>query len=171
MSERARSHGGLARIEAKTSSARLAAIQALYEMELTGATADSVLSDFMETRWQNLVAEQDGKSKSAGKLAKPDVAMMAEIVRGVSLRQAELDNEIEPHLSDDHDWGRLEMLSKAVLRAGTYEILTHGKTPARVIISEYVDVAGAFFGGSEPGLVNKTLERLAQDLRPNEMRK
>jgi len=170
MSKRARGHAGMARIEAKTSSARLAAIQALYEMDLSGAPADPVLSDFMETRWQNLVAEQDGKSKSAVKLAKPDIAMMSEIVRGVSSRQAELDNEIEPHLSDEHDWGRLEMLLKAVLRAGAYEILMHSKTPARVIISEYVDVAGAFFGGNEPGLVNKTLERLVQDIRPEEMR-
>lgn len=171
MSKRARGHGGLARIEAKTSSARLATIQALYEMNLSGASADPVLSNFMETRWQNLVTEQDGKSKSTSKLAKPDIAMMAEIVRGVELRQAELDNEIEPHLSEDHTWERLELLLKAVLRAGAYEILTHDKTPARVIISEYVDVAGAFFGGNEPGLVNRTLERLAQDIRPHEMRK
>jgi transcription antitermination protein NusB len=140
--------------------ARLAAVQILYEMELAGASSDAVLRDFLAGRW-NL--------ESASQAVEPDSAFLADLVRGVTDRRADIDPMVGAALSADWTLERLEVILQAILRAGAYELLAETDIPPRVVITEYVDVAHAFFSGNEPGLVNGVLDRLAHTLRPDEL--
>lgn len=141
----------------RRSVARLASVQALYEMEISGAASDGVLREFLTKRWKHF-AEDAG-------LPPPDEAFLDRLVRGVSERQPELDREIESALSAEWSLPRLEVLLRVILRAGTYELLAVPEVPPKVVINEYVDVAHAFFSGKEIALVNAVLDRLAGRLR------
>jgi len=146
----------------RRSTARLVAVQALYEMDLAGAEADPVLQEFLEKRWTN----GDGDD---AQLAEPDAKLLTNIVQGVSARRDDLDRTLESALNETWPPERLETLLRAILRAGVYELTAHNDVPALVVITEYVDVAHAFFDGNEGGLVNGVLDRLARSLRPNEL--
>lgn len=158
----------------KRSAARLAAVQALYEIDIVGAPPDSVLIEFMAKRWtvdpetgERLIG---GDAKGRGSaLMEPDATLLGELVRGVAARLSELDAHIGPALSGEWTVARLEVLLRAILRAGVYELIAKPDVPAPVVITEYVDVAHAFFAGNEPALVNAVLDRLARALRPGEM--
>lgn len=154
-----KAHGGRRR-----SVARLAAVQALYEMDMVGASADPVLSGFLRNRWNFAVDD------ASPPLAEPDDRLLEDLVRGVSERRQELDASIAPVLAKEWTIERLEVVLRAILRAGTYELLVRTDIPPRVVISEYVSVAHAFFAGKEAGLVNGVLDRLARSLREGEMK-
>ena len=156
-------------LEVRSSTARLAAVQALYEIDLSGASADPILREFMETRWSKVSTLTAERGKNAGKLADPDTPLLYKIVRGVAERERELDQVIALHLDKNWQVNRLEALLRAVLRAATFELLARSEAPARVIINEYVNVARAFFGGTEPALVNATLDALSREMRPQEL--
>ncbi len=143
---------------ARRSAARLAAVQTLYSMDITGVTAAQALDEFRR--------RQD--DEPPGGLAEPDGALVALLVQGATAEAALLDEMIGHSLSRDWTVDRLEAVLRAVMRAGAYEIKARPTTPARVAISEYVDVAHAFYAGSEPGLVNAVLDRIARVLRPEE---
>ncbi len=143
--------------------ARLAATQALYEMDLAGAGPDPVLQEFLGDRWR-VVDAPNGEG-----LGEPDPVFLADLVRGATGRRAALDEMIGAALSQEWTVERLEALIRAILRLGAYELSVRSDVPARVVISEYVDVAGAFFLGSETTLVNGVLDRLARSLRPDEI--
>ncbi len=145
---------------AERSAARLAAVQALYQVELTGASAEGVLGEFLAHR---LDEEVDGL-----RLATADRGLLAELVRGVAAERGELDDMLAAVLDEGWPVERLETLLRIVLRAGAYELSRRPGVPSRVVVAEYVDLAGAFFGGKEPGLVNGVLDRLARALRPDE---
>jgi len=144
--------------------ARLAAVQALYEMDMVGAPADAVLAEFMAKRWRFSAGDDRGQT-----LTEPDDAWLADLVNGVSSRAAELDGAIAPALTSGMTLDRLETLLKVVLRAGAYELKTKPEVPAAVVIDEYVEVANAFFAGKEAALVNGVLDRLARELRAGEL--
>lgn len=149
----------------RRSAARLAAVQALYEMELADAPADPVLRGFIQDRWQaGAGAEEEGGSP----MAEPDGELLTDVVRGVSSRRDELDGMIVPALEGKTIEG-LQAVLRAILRAATYEFLARTDVPPRVVISEYLEVAKAFFTGPEPGLVNGVLDRLAHVLRGPEL--
>ncbi|MDH5748150.1 MAG: transcription antitermination factor NusB [Rhodospirillales bacterium] len=149
--------------------ARLAAVQALYEMDIAGAGSEAVLRDFLANRWAGtLIGNKDDEGNNAGAPVKTDHELLSELVQGVSGRSEELDLLIAPALSGDRDLERMETLLKAIFRAGTFELVDHDKIPAKIIISEYVDIAHAFFSGPEPGLVNGVLDNLARTLRPDD---
>jgi N utilization substance protein B len=148
----------------KRTAARLAAVQALYEMELSGAGADPVLGDFMSDRWRGAGAE-DGLPD----LIEPDPGLLAELVRGVAERSGDIDGMISGALAADLSLDRLQAVLRAVLRAATFELLARPDTPAKVVIDDYMDVAKAFFLGPESSLVNAVLDRLARVLRAPEM--
>jgi len=154
----------------RRSTARLAAVQALYEIELTGIPTKSVLNDFLAKRW-NISDDDEAGNKDAPEaaLAEPDGELLAELVGGAGGRFDELDRLIKPALSGGWSEERLEALVRAILRAGVYELLALPDIPARTIISEYVDVAKAFYTGAETGLVNGVLDTIARDLRAGEM--
>lgn len=150
------------------SSARLAAVQALYEIDMTGIDADPVLDEFLRQRWQSAPAMPTEGEEDLPEMAPPDGALLGDLVRGVSGRRDELDAIIGPSLSGDWTIGRLEVILRAILRAGTFELLSMAQIPARVIINEYVNVAKAFFDDSKPGLVNGVLDKIARVLRAAE---
>jgi N utilization substance protein B len=144
-------------LAARRAAARLAAVQALYQMEMTGANAEQALKDAIERAPQ----------APAG-MADPDQQLLADIIRGVNLDPAALDGFVGQALTNEWTVDRLEAVLRAILRAGAWEIRQRPKTPARVAISEYVDIAHAFYAGPEPGLVNAVLDRIARAARPDE---
>ncbi|MEE8393773.1 MAG: transcription antitermination factor NusB [Rhodospirillales bacterium] len=157
----------------KRSTARLAAVQALYEMDIAGASLDSVLREFLLNRWNSVphgqADEPDGEDEKE-ELVAPDRGMFDDLVRGVSERIEELDGIIEESLSDEWPLDRLEVVLKCILRAGAYELLARPDIPIPVVISEYLEVAHAFYAAKEPGLVNGVLDHLAQRLRTDEIK-
>jgi N utilization substance protein B len=164
--------GGLKRDPGpRRSTARLAAVQALYEMEIAGISATDVLDGFLNERW-NLSGQGRKKGEedeeTAG-LAEPDGKLMNELVNGAAARKSELDRLIGAALSGGWTEARLETLLRAILRAGTFELLALADIPARAVISEYVDVAKAFYEGPETAMVNGVLDNLARRLRAGEM--
>lgn len=145
--------------------ARLAAVQALYEMDMTGAPIDQVLREFKKKRWKGAV-EENGDS---GDLAIPNWGLFRRLVKGTVENTEELDPMIDSALSGGLTVKGLESLLKSILRAGVHELSdVGGDIPASVVISEYVDIAHAFFSGNETALVNGVLCHLATQLRPGE---
>jgi len=143
------------------STARLAAVQALYQIEISGGDAEQVIAEFAGHRLDEAV---DGVN-----LVKPDRALFTELVRGVALNRRDLDDMIAAVLVEDWTVERLETLLACILRAGAHELADRADVPARVVISEYVDLADAFYGDKETGLINGVLDRLARELRPAEL--
>ena len=154
--------------EIDRSSARLVAVQALYEIDMTGIDADPVLDEFLRQRWKSALAMATEGEEDLPEMAAPDGVLLAELVRGVTEKCSELDGIIGPSLSDDWSVERLEVILRAILRAGTFELLAMGEVPARVVINEYVNVAKAFFDDNEPALVNGVLDKIARVLRAME---
>lgn len=140
--------------------ARLAAVQALYQMDVGGASLASVVSEFTDFR---LGKELDGEQ-----YREADEQWFKDIVKGVFEDQKFLDPFIHTALTEGWPLKRIDSLLRAILRSGAFELLRRKDVPARVIISEYIDVAKAFFEDDEPGLVNGVLDRLAHDLRQTE---
>ncbi|MEI6558585.1 MAG: transcription antitermination factor NusB [Rhodospirillaceae bacterium] len=156
---RNRTGGGSAK--ARRSAARLAAVQALYQIELAGATPEAVLSEFVRHR---LGHEIDGISYVAA-----DPVLFGAIVRGTSARQAELDTMLSAALDAKMPLERLELLLRAILRAGAFELLGHAEVHPRIILTEYIEVTKAFYAGREAGVINGVLDHLAHRLRPDEL--
>ena len=152
----------------RRSAARLAAVQALYQMDMTGAATDAVLADFLQHGIGATAvagdAEDGGEIETD--LVAPDGALLGEIVRGAVDRRTLLDEMIAGALSRDWTSERLEAVLRSILRAGAWELFARADIPPRVVISEYVDVAHAFYSGTEPGLVNAVLDRIARVVRP-----
>ena len=142
----------------RRSIARLAAVQALYQLELNpGRGAEAVVGEFVHHR---LGREIDGEV-----YGEADEALFADIVRGVAADRERLDETVSAVLSDEWPLGRIETLLRLMLEAGAYELVHRADIPPRVTISEYVAIAYAFFDGREPGLANGVLNRLAHTLR------
>jgi N utilization substance protein B len=140
--------------------ARLAAVQALYQMDLGGATVPDVLTEFQNHR---LGKEIDGEQYRDA-----DGAFFREIVTGVVDDQRALDPAIDAALAADWPLQRIDATLRAILRSGAFELAHRSDVPGRVVISEYVDVAKAFFEGEVPAMVNAVLDVLARRLRPDE---
>ena len=142
--------------------ARLAAVQALYQLELNPALdADAVVREFARYRL--------GQDLDGGQLAEADPAFFGEIVRGVVADRERVDTEISAALVEDWPLARLDSVLRAILRAGAWELVHRADVPARVSISEYIAIAHAFFTGKEPALANGVLDRLGRSLRPADM--
>src|SRR5689334_8082580 len=155
----ARRSGGSAK--ARRKAARLAAVQALYQVDLAGTNAESVLGEFIKHR---LGHEVDGDTYVAA-----DPQLFSDILRGASARREELDGMLASCLDATWPVERLELLMRAILRAGAFELLVHVDTHPRIVISEYVDVSHAFFAGREPAMVNGVLDKLARAIRPDDL--
>jgi len=140
--------------------ARLAAVQALYQMDLAGTGLNEIIAEF-ESHW--LGGEIEGAHYRPA-----EAAFFRDIVSGVVREQSTLDPQIDAALSRGWPLKRIETVLRAVLRAGAYELACRPDIPARVVMSEYVDVAGAFVGDDETGMVNAVLDQLARALRRSE---
>ncbi|MGB0749689.1 MAG: transcription antitermination factor NusB [Magnetospiraceae bacterium] len=150
------------------SAARLAAVQALYEGEIAGSTLQTLLTDSVQRRWRSVPMLEDDSDELAPAV-EPDVGHLTAVLKGVFARKDDLDQMISGALAEDWPLDRLETLLKCVMRAGAFELLDRTQIPPKVIITEYVEVARAFFDKGEAAMVNGVLDRLAHLLRDAEM--
>jgi len=144
----------------KRSASRLGAVQALYQMDISGAQISDVFAEF-ESFW--LGREVEGASYKPA-----ETAFFRDVVEGVVREQRSLDQEIDGALSKGWPLKRIEAILRAVLRAGAYELRYRKDVPARVVITEYVDVAHAFVDKDESGMANGVLDTLARAFRAEE---
>jgi transcription antitermination protein NusB len=137
--------------------ARLAAVQALYQMDLTQRDLSDVLEQFLSHRFDKVDI-----------YAGADRGFFRDLVSGTAHAQADIDGEIAAHLAEGWRLSRIDSILRAILRAGVFELIQRGDVPARAVINEYVEIAHDFFGGEEPGVVNGVLDRVARKRRPDE---
>ena len=140
--------------------ARLAAVQALYQMDLAATPLHDILAEF-ESHWLGREVEGD-------EYLPAEAAHFREVVGGVVAEQRKLDPMIDAALQKGWPLKRIETVLRAILRAGAYELECKADVPARVVVSEYVDVAHAFVDEDETGMVNAVLDQLARQLRAPE---
>jgi len=140
--------------------ARLAAVQALYQMDLAGATLPDVLAEFE--------AHRLGKELDGEQYRNADAAFFRDLVGGVVTNQRQLDPAIDAALASGWPLARIDATLRAILRAGAFELAHRSDVPARVVISEYVDVANAFYEDEVPAMVNAVLDALARKVRAAE---
>ncbi len=145
----------------KRGAARLAAVQALYQMDVSGTGVLETVAEYENIR---LGKEIDGELYHSA-----DAAWFRSIVSGVVELQKQIDPTIHSALSDDWPLARIDSILRAILRAGVFELSKRKEVPAKVVISEYVDVAKAFFDGDEPKMVNGVLDRVTRSLREGEL--
>jgi len=153
------------KVKNRRSAARLAAVQALYEMDLVSADIDIVLEDLLAKRWGPSNSNMDTDSN----LIEPDRDWLVNLVQGVATSRDKLDSLIGEALNEKWTVNRLEALIRVILQSAVYELSNKPNIPASVIINEYLNVAHAFFEGPENKLVNGVLDRLARDLRSGEL--
>ena len=137
--------------------ARLAAVQALYQMDVAAKGLNEIFAEF-ESHWL-------GREVEGSQYLPAEAAFFREVVGGVVRDQRRLDPMIDAALSKGWPLRRIEALMRAVLRAGLYELEQRRDIPTRVIVSEYVDVAGAFVDKDETGMVNAVLDQLGRQVR------
>ncbi len=154
--KRARPRASVAR-----SAARLGAVQALYQMDIGGSELADVLADYGSGRL--------GTEFDDGQCGEADYGFLKAIVEGVVEDQVLIDTKVNECLGEGWTLARLEATSRAILRAGGFELMFREDVPPKVSISEYVEVAKAFFSGSEPGFINASLDALARKRRAEEL--
>ena len=145
---------------ARRAGGRLAAVQALYQMEQTGKSGNMVILEFMEGR---LGLGPEGEPVDE---ADPDI--FKSVINAVIEHQEQIDDVIRAHLAEGWKLSRIDATTRAILRAGGAEFLAHPELSDAIILSEYVSLAHAFFEGPEPKFVNGVLEKIGKALRAEE---
>lgn len=156
-----RQRGGRPKPANKRAVARLAAVQALYQMDVTGSGARDIVKEFELFR---LKQGLDGEELRA-----IDMNWFDGIVTGVVAHQSRVDSAIDEALKDGWPLRRIDLTLRALLRAGTFELMFREDVPLKVAISEYVEVAKAFFSEDEPKLANGVLDSIARRVRPEKV--
>jgi N utilization substance protein B len=141
----------------KRGTARLAAVQALYQMDIVGAGLLEIAAEYEAYRL--------GKEVDGSVYREADAQWFRAILSGVVEHQKEIDPVIGQSLTEDWPLSRLDSTLRAILRAGVYELMRRPDVPVAVIVSEYVDIAKAFYDDDEPKLVNAVLDRVARRVR------
>ncbi len=147
---------GPARLPAR-SAARLAAVQALYQLEMEATPLISLLDEFHMHRLGAEIEEEQ--------YLEADVAFFDDIVRGVAARRVEIDNRLADRLAQGWSITRLDRTMLQILRAGAYELMARPDISVSIVINEYLDVAHAFFDDRETKFVNGLLDAIARDVR------
>jgi len=140
------------------SAARLAAVQALYQQEMEGTSLPRLLREFHEHRLCATI-EDDTYHEA-------EHDFFDDVVAGTDARRGEIDEMISAKLAEGWSLERLDRAMRAILRAGTYELIARPDVPVGSVISEYIDVAHAFFDKRESGFVNGLLDAIAKEARP-----
>jgi N utilization substance protein B len=161
MAERRRPDGGKG--ANRRGAARLGAVQALYQMDVGGTSLPAIIAEFEGHR---LGCELEGQQ-----LRPADFDFFRSLVGGVVEHQRRIDPIVHGALPPTWPLTRIDLTLRAILRCGVFELMQRPDVPARVVITEYVDVANAFFEADEPGLVNGVLDRVARESRPEEFSK
>ncbi len=146
--------------QSRRTAARLGAVQALYQMDISGSDVGETLAQFSSRAM--------GEDFENGQCGEADYRHLREVVDGVVREQPAIDPAVDRLLDKAWPLHRLDSTVRAILRAGAFELMFMPQVPARAAISEYVDVADAFFGPEEPRFVNGVLNRLARQARPAE---
>lgn len=144
----------------KKSAARLAGVQALYQIEVNDQHPRLTIDEFREHR---LGQEIDGD-----RYQNADTTLFETLVMGVYTDQSTLDEIIITYVPESRPFDRLEPLVRAVLRAATFELSDANGAPAKVVVNEYMDLAHAFFSGQEPRFINGMLDAIAHELKPGD---
>lgn len=139
------------------SAARLAAVQALYQQEMEGTPSAHLLHEFHEHRLGATIGDVT--------YVEAEREFFDDLVTGVEARRAELDAKISARLAAGWTLQRLDRPMRALLRAGAYELVARSDVPAATVITEYLDVAHAFYDKRETGFVNGLLDAIAKDVR------
>ncbi|MBY0334988.1 MAG: transcription antitermination factor NusB [Acetobacteraceae bacterium] len=145
--------------------ARVAAVQALFNAEMSGESVETVLDQFVRHRLGPLPGS-DGFED--GRVEEADVPLFTRIVRGAATEPARLDDAIARHFTGGWTLARLDPVVRAILRAAASELRDPDGPPARVVIKEYMDVAHGFFSGEEPRFCNGVMDAVARALRPRD---
>lgn len=143
--------------KARRSGARLAAVQAIYQMEQTGLSGRAVIVEFLEDRL--------GLNEEGAPIEEADPDMFKDIVNGVVEYQKDINNAIVTRLADGWKLDRIDATSRAILRAGVFELMHQHNLPVQIILDEYVSIAHAFFEGEEPRFINGLLDSVSKDVR------
>ncbi|MEM6945282.1 MAG: transcription antitermination factor NusB [Pseudomonadota bacterium] len=143
------------------SAARLAAVQALYQMEIAGTSLAEVRREFETHR---IGAEIEGAT-----YAEADIDHFRDVLGGAVKGQVRIDQMTDRALVEKWPLGRIDATLRALFRAAGHELLARADIPVKVVIGEYLDVAKAFFSGKEPGLVNGVLDHMAREARPGSL--
>ena len=146
---------------AERSAARLAAVQALYQMDVAGKGVIDALAEF-EAFWI-------GREVEGVEFKPAENAFFRAILAGVVEEQRAIDGQVDKVLAEGWPLRRVEAVLRAILRAGAYELMFRKDVPARAVISEYVDIAHGFYSEDEPGLVNAVLDGVAREVREGEL--
>ena len=155
-----RQAGGSEKKANRRGAARLAAVQALYQMDIAGAGINDIFAEF-KSHWLGNEVEGDTYLPA-------EAAFFRDVVSGVVRDQKKLDPLIDEALSKGWPLKRIEAILRAVLRAGAYELQHRRDVPGRVVVSEYVDVANAFVDREETGMVNAVLDQIGRHFRGDE---
>ena len=139
------------------SAARLAAVQALYQMEMEGTPLARLLHEFHDHRLGATIEDETYREA--------EVDFFDDVVSGADARRDEIDTLISARLAEGWSLERLDRPMRAILRAGAYELIARPDVPVATVISEYVDVAHAFYDKRETGFVNGLLDAIAKTAR------
>lgn len=142
--------------------ARLAAVQALYQIEVTGDQAIGVIEEYSQHRI-------DGQDVEVADGAKANRTLFVELVQGVTSNLAQIDERLNLLINSKKTVNELEIIMRVILRTAAYELGHSYQVSARSVIKEYVRIADAFFFGKEPSFVNGLLDKIARSLRPGEL--
>lgn len=145
---------------APRTAARVAAVQALYQMDMAGTDLNAVIDEFVRLRFPRA----PGDEAAAG----ADPTFFTDLLRGVVRRQRDIDPLVDQQLAEGWRLTRIDAIVRAILRAGVLELMERTDVPARVVINEYINVAHSFFSGEEPKVVNGVLDKLGRRLRAAE---
>ncbi|WP_298302178.1 transcription antitermination factor NusB [uncultured Erythrobacter sp.] len=145
------------------STARLSAVQALYQRQMEGTKVDDLLVEFHRHRLGERIDDEDHAGEQ---LAEVEIDFFNDLVRGVDARREEIDEVLIARLSDGWTLTRLDKTMVQILRAGAYELLARADVPTATVINEYVEVAKAFFDDREAKFVNGILDAVAKEVRP-----
>ena len=142
------------------SAARLAAVQAIYQMEVSGKGVVEVTAEF-EAHW--IGREIEGMTFNAS-----DMPFFRDLLSGVVREQRAIDRATDETLAEGWPLERIEAVLRAIFRCAVFELMMRRDVPVRVVINEYVEVANAFYDGDEPGMVNGVLDAIARKTRPED---
>ena len=147
------------------STARLGAVQALYQMDMAGTDLNEVVAEFSEHR----LGGEVGADVEGEHYKEADTEFFEAIIRGVVEHQREIDPLLDERLAVGWRLTRIDSILRAIMRSAAFELQERHDVPVRVVLNEYIDIARAFFEHDEPKVVNGVLDSLAKHLRPDEL--
>jgi N utilization substance protein B len=148
--------------------ARMAAVQALYQMDLAGTDAAEVIEEFIKHRFARNASASDADDQQ--NLDGADETFFADVLKGVVRRQRDIDPLVDQQLAAGWRLVRVDSILRAILRGGVFELMERTDIPARVTINEYINISKLFFEADEPKVVNGVLDRIAHRVRADEFK-